>query len=49
MLKQLPTTVVDFDARFEIMPDTKDRTKEVAEANPYEAVPRQIVAEWSKY
>lgn len=45
VLKQLATTMVDFDPRFEIMPETKGRTKEVAEANPYDAVPRQSIAE----
>ena len=45
VLKQLATTMDDFDLRFEIMPGTKGRTKEVAEANPYEAAPRQTIAE----
>ena len=37
--------MVDFDARFEIMPGTKAKAGEVAHADPYEAVPRQTIAE----
>jgi hypothetical protein len=46
--------MVDFDPRFEIMPGTKTRTPEVTgyvesgivrKADPYEAVPRQTIAE----
>ncbi len=45
ILKKLASTMVDFDPRFEIMPGTKAREAELAEANPYEAVPRQTIAE----
>ena len=45
ILKQLASTLVDFDPRFEIMPGTKARGAAVAHANPYEAVPRQTIAE----
>jgi len=57
ILKQLASTMVDFDPRFEIMPGTKARGTEVAsypgyvesgiqgKADPYEAVPRQTIAE----
>ena len=45
ILKQLASTMVDFDPRFEIMPGTKARATEVAHADPYEAVPRQTIAE----
>jgi alkyl sulfatase BDS1-like metallo-beta-lactamase superfamily hydrolase len=54
ILKQLASTMVDFDPRFEIMPGTKTRTTEVTgyvesgivgKADPYEAVPRQTIAE----
>jgi len=47
--------MVDFDPSFEIMPGTKTRTPEVTgyvesgivgKADPYEAVPRQTIAEW---
>ena len=44
ILKQLASTMVDFDPRFEIMPGTKARTT-VPHADPYEAVPRQTIAE----
>ena len=44
MLTKLASTMVDFDPRFEIMPGTKTRA-EVAHADPYEAVPRQTIAE----
>ena len=43
--KQLDSTMVDFDPRFEIMPGTKARGTEVVHADPYEAVPRQTIAE----
>jgi hypothetical protein len=36
--------MVDFDPRFEIMPGTKSRTV-VAKEDPYEADPRQPIAE----
>jgi alkyl sulfatase BDS1-like metallo-beta-lactamase superfamily hydrolase len=54
ILKQLASTMVEFDPRFEIMPGTKARKPEVTgyvesgilgEPNPYEAVPRQTIAE----
>jgi alkyl sulfatase BDS1-like metallo-beta-lactamase superfamily hydrolase len=54
LLKQLASTMVDFDPRFEIMPGTKTRTPEIAgyvesgikgQADPYEAIPRQTIAE----
>jgi len=45
ILKQLASTMVDFDPRFEIMPGTKARTDKVAHADPYEAVPEKIIAE----
>jgi alkyl sulfatase BDS1-like metallo-beta-lactamase superfamily hydrolase len=54
LLKQLASTMVEFDPRFEIMPGTKTGTPQVAgyvesgilgQANPYEAVPRQTIAE----
>ena len=50
ILKLLATTMVDFDPRFEIMPGTKARGTEVVKSDvhyvdPYEAVPRQTIAE----
>ena len=54
ILTQLASTMVEFDPRFEIMPGTKARTPEVTgyveagihgKPNPYEAVPRQTIAE----
>ena len=45
ILKQLASTMVDFDPRFEIMPGTKARPIEVAHDDPYEAVTRQAIAE----
>ncbi len=54
ILKQLASTMVEFDPRFEIMPGTKTRTPDVTgyvesgilgKPNPYEAVPRQTIAE----
>jgi len=57
ILTQLASIMVDFDPRFEIMPGTKARGTEVAsypgyvesgikgKADPYEAVPRQTIAE----
>jgi alkyl sulfatase BDS1-like metallo-beta-lactamase superfamily hydrolase len=44
ILRQLAATMVDFDPRFEILPGTK-AIGAVAHANPYEAVPRQTIAE----
>jgi alkyl sulfatase BDS1-like metallo-beta-lactamase superfamily hydrolase len=45
ILAQLASTMVDFDPNFEIMPGTKALTTEVAHADPYEAVPRETIAE----
>ena len=54
ILKQLASTMVEFDARFEIMPGTRTERPEVTgyvesgilgKAEPYEAVPRQTIAE----
>lgn len=44
VLAKLGATMVDFDPRFEIMPGTKALT-EVAQADPYQAVPERIIAE----
>jgi alkyl sulfatase BDS1-like metallo-beta-lactamase superfamily hydrolase len=44
ILKQLAATMVDFDPRFEIMPGTKGG-EVVAHEDPYEADPRQPIAE----
>ena len=45
LLAKLAATMVDFDPRFEIMPGTKAVGGQIAPTNPYEAVPRQPVAE----
>ena len=45
ILKQLASTMVDFDPRFEIMPGTKAQPVTVAHADPYEAVPGEPIAE----
>jgi linear primary-alkylsulfatase len=45
ILQRLASTMVDFDPRFEIMPGTKARSAPVKHADPYEAVPRQTIAE----
>ena len=54
ILKQLASIMVEFDPRFEIMPGTKDKKPEVTgyvesgimgKPEPYEAVPRQTIAE----
>ncbi len=53
VLKQLASTMVDFDPRFEIMPGTKAKTEVTGyvesgikgKADPYEAIPRQTIAE----
>ena len=54
ILKQLASTMVEFDPRFEIMPGTTSMTPEVTgyvesgilgTPDPYEAVPRQTIAE----
>jgi alkyl sulfatase BDS1-like metallo-beta-lactamase superfamily hydrolase len=44
ILKQLASTMVQFDPRFEIMPGTKSRTV-VAKEDPYEADMGQPIAE----
>jgi alkyl sulfatase BDS1-like metallo-beta-lactamase superfamily hydrolase len=44
ILTQLAGLMVDFDPRFEIMPGTKAST-ELARVDPFEAVPRQTIAE----
>ena len=45
VLKKLASTMVDFDPRFEIMPGTKITKTEIAEENPFEAVPGKPIAE----
>jgi len=45
VLAQLASTMVDFDPRFEIMPGTKAMNTQLAHADPYEAIPRQSIAE----
>jgi hypothetical protein len=54
ILRKLASTMVEFDPRFEIMPGTKAKAPEVTgyvesgilgKPNPYEAVPRQTIAE----
>lgn len=45
ILKQLASTFVDFDPRFEIMPGTKAQNSKLASAKEYQAVPGQPVAE----
>jgi hypothetical protein len=54
IMKQLASTMVEFDPRFEIMPGTKAMKPEVTgyvesgilgKPDPYEAVPRQTIAE----
>jgi len=45
VLAQLASTMVDFDPRFEIMPGTKALNAQLAHADPYEAIPRQSIAE----
>jgi hypothetical protein len=45
ILKQLASTFVDFDPRFEIMPGTKAKGAEVAKAEDYEAEPGKPIAE----
>ena len=45
VLKKLASTMVDFDPRFEIMPGTKITKSEIAEENPFEAVPGKPIAE----
>lgn len=45
VLKQLASTMAEFDPRFEIMPGTKAAPSPVAKADPYQAVTREIIAE----
>ena len=45
ILKQLASTMVDFDPRFQIMPGTKARGTDVAHTDPYEAVPGHVMVE----
>jgi len=45
ILKQLASTFVDFDPRFEIMPGTKARGAKVAKVEDYEAIPGKTIAE----
>jgi alkyl sulfatase BDS1-like metallo-beta-lactamase superfamily hydrolase len=45
ILKQLASTMVDFDPRFEIMPGTRSKESPLAKANPYEAVTSETIAE----
>jgi alkyl sulfatase BDS1-like metallo-beta-lactamase superfamily hydrolase len=44
ILGRLAATMVDFDPRFEVLPGTRSRGQ-VAQANPYEAVPGAPIAE----
>jgi hypothetical protein len=44
VLQKLAATIVDFDPRFEITPGTKP-TAESEQIDPYEAAPRQTIAE----
>ena len=45
ILAKLAATMVDFDPRFEVMPGTRARPKEVVAADGFEAVPEKIIAE----
>ncbi len=45
VLKQLASTMVDFDPRFEIMPGTKARDSKTAKADPYKAMPCAAIPE----
>jgi alkyl sulfatase BDS1-like metallo-beta-lactamase superfamily hydrolase len=45
VLTKLAATMVSFDPRFEIMPGTHGRDAKVPDANPYQAVPRETIAE----
>ena len=45
VLKQLASTFVDFDPRFEIMPGTKSNETRVARAKDYEADSGHVIAE----
>lgn len=44
VLRKLAATIVEFNPRFEIMPGTKPAA-ETEQVDPYEAVPRQTIAE----
>ncbi|MBB3399589.1 MULTISPECIES: alkyl sulfatase dimerization domain-containing protein [unclassified Rhizobium] len=44
VLRKLAATIVEFNPRFEIMPGTEPGP-ELAQVDPYEAVPRQTIAE----
>jgi alkyl sulfatase BDS1-like metallo-beta-lactamase superfamily hydrolase len=45
VLAKLASTMVEFDPRFQIMPGTKVRDTGATKAAPFEAVPRQTIAE----
>jgi len=45
ILKQLASTLVNFDPRFEIMPGTKAKDTRLAKAADYEAAPGKTIAE----
>ncbi|WP_202921123.1 alkyl/aryl-sulfatase [Anatilimnocola aggregata] len=45
VLKKLASTMIEFDPRFQIMPGTKARGTDGTGADPYEAIPRQSIAE----
>jgi alkyl sulfatase BDS1-like metallo-beta-lactamase superfamily hydrolase len=45
ILSKLAAAMVEFDGRFEILPGTKAKPTKIEKADPYEAVPRQSIAE----
>lgn len=45
ILAKLAATMIDFDPRFEVMPGTAAKAKEVVAADGFEAVPEKIIAE----
>jgi len=45
VLKQLASTMVDFDPRFQIMPGTKPRGATVEKTDPFQAIPLETIAE----
>lgn len=45
ILRKLASTMVEFDPRFEIMPGTKGKNTQLAEVDPYEAIPGKAIAE----
>jgi hypothetical protein len=45
VLKMLASIMVESDPRFEIMPGTKAKEFDLADANPYEAIPGKSAAE----